>query len=76
MRALPEGRGEFLLKQGNASVRAQLPLAGMDDEIAILSGREATTRIFDRVKEQHTASGDPVDMLRAFQAERKREAAA
>jgi type IV secretory pathway VirB4 component len=48
----------------------------MDDEIAILSGREATTRIFDRVKDLHAADGSPVDVLRTFQVERKREAAA
>ena len=45
---LPPGRGQFLLKQGPDFVRAELPLDGMEDFIAVLSGREATTRLFDR----------------------------
>lgn len=67
VKSLPEGRGDFLLKQGAFSVRAQLPLEGMEDEIAILSGRESTTRIFDRVRKEVG------DVLEEFHAARKRE---
>jgi type IV secretion system protein VirB4 len=62
VRSLPPGTGQFLLKQGGHSVVAQLPLEGLDDMIAVLSGREATTRVWDRVQN-----------LEAFQRERKKE---
>jgi type IV secretion system protein VirB4 len=49
LRELPKGSGQFLLCQGDKSTIAQLPLHGMDDEIAILSGREATLRLMEDV---------------------------
>jgi type IV secretion system protein VirB4 len=68
VRALPEGTGEFLLKQGRFSVRAQLPLHGMDDEIAVLSGRETTTRMFDTILQ---GEPDPIAAIPAFHRARK-----
>lgn len=69
VRALPEGSGLFLLKQGNHSVIAQLPLGGMDDEIAVLSGREETVRVLDRARE--LAGDDPVALIHTFHKMRK-----
>ncbi len=72
VRTLAPGSGEFLLKQGPDSVRAQLPLDGMDDFIAVLSGRETTTRIFDRVR-QHDLDADIENVLAAFHDARRKE---
>ena len=49
LRELPKGSGLFLLCQGDKSTIAQLPLHGMHDDIAILSGREATVRLMEEV---------------------------
>jgi type IV secretion system protein VirB4 len=49
---LPWGQGFFLLCQGENSVVSQLPLHGMDEEIATLSGREENTRAFDAIRSQ------------------------
>ncbi len=69
VRSLVPGTGEFLLKQGNVSVRAQLPLSGLESEIAVMSGREETTRIFDLVD----VGDDPDTVVKAFHAARTRE---
>jgi len=45
----PGGR-QFLIKQGRDSVVASLPLDGMDDEIAILSGRAETVALAERLR--------------------------
>lgn len=50
---LPEGSGMFLLKQGHYSVVVQLPLAGMDDDLAVLSARTANLALMDRLIEQY-----------------------
>ena len=55
IKSLPLAAGEFLIRQGDHSTRAQLPLQGLDDEIAVLSGRERTVRIFDRISATLTA---------------------
>ncbi len=69
VRSIPEGSGQFLLKQGSQSVVAQLPLAGMEDEIAILSGREETVRVLNRARE--LAGDDPASLLPTFHRLRK-----
>jgi type IV secretion system protein VirB4 len=74
VRTLAPGSGEFLLKQGPDSVRAQLPLDGMDDFIAILSGRETTTRLFDRVRQQDL-DADIGTVLAEFHDARRKEMA-
>lgn len=59
IKGLAMGAGEFLIKQGDHATRVQLPLQGLDDQIAVLSGRERTIRLFDevgnRLKEFHAA---------------------
>ena len=59
IRSLPSGTGEFLLRQGaegsKVSVRAQLPLSGMDDEIAVMSGRPSRVKLFDRISAEFRA---------------------
>jgi type IV secretion system protein VirB4 len=69
VKTLPEGSGLFLLKQGLHSVVAQLPLGGMDDEIAVLSGREETVRVLDRARAE--VGDDPAALLPAFHRMRK-----
>jgi type IV secretion system protein VirB4 len=68
VRGLRPGTGDFLLKQGDVSVKASLPLGGMDDEIAVLSGREANTKLFDRI------AADMDAVLVAFHKQRKEPA--
>jgi type IV secretion system protein VirB4 len=65
----PESRA-FLIKQGNTSVVARLDLRGMDDELAVLSGRAETVIAMERAIER--TSDDPRDWLPAFHEERKR----
>lgn len=48
----PESR-QFLIKQGLNSVVAELRLDGLDDQIAILSGRTETVDLLDRVRAEH-----------------------
>ncbi len=47
----PESR-RFLIKQGHASVVAELDLSGFDDELAILSGRTANVRLAEQIREE------------------------
>ncbi len=46
---LAVGGRRFLLKQGTASVACELDLTGLDDLVAVLSGREKTVRLMDRL---------------------------
>lgn len=50
---LTVGGRRFLLKQGGASVACELDLAGMDDLVAVLSGRASTVRLMDRLIAEH-----------------------
>ena len=45
----PESR-RFLIKQGHDSVVVELDLNGMDDELAILSGRQGTVALLDKLR--------------------------
>lgn len=45
----PESR-RFLVKQGHDSVVVELDLTGMDDVLAVLSGRAATVALLDRIR--------------------------
>lgn len=65
----PESRA-FLIKQGNTSVVARLDLSGMDDELAVLSGRAETVIAMERAIAR--AGTDPAAWLPAFHEERKR----
>ena len=62
------------MKQGPDFVRAQLPLDGMEDFIAVLSGRETTTRIFDRIRETELDT-DIETVLSRFHETRRKEVA-
>jgi type IV secretion system protein VirB4 len=66
---MPEGSGMFLLKQGRHSVVACLPLAGMDDDLAVLSARTANLALMDQLIEQH--GDDPDAWFPHFIEERK-----
>jgi type IV secretion system protein VirB4 len=69
VKALPKATGTFLLKQGKHSTVAQLMLSGMDDELAVLSGREETVRILDQVRAD--AAEDLAGVEQAFHERRK-----
>ena len=43
----------FLIKQGHTSVVAELDLGGMDEALAVLSGRAETTALLDRLRAEH-----------------------
>jgi type IV secretion system protein VirB4 len=60
----------FLIKQGNTSVVARLDMSGMDDELAVLSGRAETVTAMERAIAR--TSDDPAKWLPAFHEERKR----
>lgn len=49
-RPLRKGSGFFLLVQGDAASVVELPLDGMEDEIATLSARQTTLNILDKVR--------------------------
>ncbi len=60
---VPEAR-QFLIKQGLDSVVAELPLDGLDDALAVLSGRTETVDLLDRIRAAH---GDaPAQWLEPF----------
>jgi type IV secretion system protein VirB4 len=46
---LTVGGWRFLLKQGRASVACELDLTGLEDLVAVLSGRAATVRLMERL---------------------------
>ena len=50
VRRLPDSTHCFLIKHGNDSVVARLDLSGMDDILAILSGRESSVRRLDDLR--------------------------
>jgi len=63
----PEQR-RFLVKQGLNSVVVELDLGGLDDALAVLSGRSETVALLDRLRAEH---GDaPADWLPHFRAHR------
>lgn len=64
----PGGR-QFLVKQGQESIVASLRLDGLDDELALLSGRTETVALLDRLRAEH---GDAPDAwLDAFHRQRR-----
>jgi type IV secretion system protein VirB4 len=64
----PESR-QFLIKQGLNSVVAELRLDGLDDELAILSGRTETVDLLDRIRAR--VGDDPARWLDPFHRERR-----
>lgn len=59
----------FLLKQGHDAVVAELDLKGMDDLLAVLSGRTATVELVDRLRAE--VGDDPTNWLPLFHQRRK-----
>jgi type IV secretion system protein VirB4 len=67
----PEGR-RFLIKQGPGSVVAELDLTGLDDQLAVLSGRTANIELAARLRREH--GDDPAQWLIPFQIAQRRTA--
>jgi type IV secretion system protein VirB4 len=59
----------FLIKHGGHSVVAKLDLGGMDDEIAILSGRRETTELLDKILAE--TGEDPAAWMPPFHQRRR-----
>ena len=70
---LTTGGRRFLLKQGSVSVACELDLSGMDDLVAVLSGRTRTVRLMERLIEEHGPA--PEAWLPVFRREWRRAAA-
>jgi type IV secretion system protein VirB4 len=68
----PESR-RFLIKQGHASVVAELDLTGFDDELAILSGRTANVRLAEKIRDEQDHNDDSSDAgwMAAFHQRRR-----
>ncbi|WP_374406209.1 VirB4 family type IV secretion/conjugal transfer ATPase [Pelagerythrobacter sp.] len=67
VRTLPDSSHCFLIRHGKESVVARLDLSGEDDLLTILSGRESTVRLFDRLLP--TTGEDPEDWIPALLGE-------
>lgn len=70
---LTVGGRRFLLKQGNASVACELDLTGLDDLVAVLSGRASTVRLMERLIAE--VGPDPADWLPLFRRQWRSAAA-
>ena len=70
---LTAGGRRFLLKQGNVSVACELDLSGMDDLVAVLSGREKTVRLMKRLIAE--LGPEPETWLPAFKRDWRKAAA-
>ena len=64
----PESR-QFLIKQGLNSVVAELRLDGLDDALAVLSGRTETVDLLDRIRAR--VGDEPNNWLEPFHRERR-----
>jgi type IV secretion system protein VirB4 len=70
---LTTGGRRFLLKQGSVSVACELDLSGMDDLVAVLSGRARTVRLMEQLINEFGPS--PAAWLPAFQRNWRKAAA-
>ena len=61
VRTLPDASHCFLIRHGKESVVARLDLTGEQELLTILSGREATVRLFDEIADTHGT--DPADWM-------------
>ena len=69
VKELPDNSRCFLVKHGADSVIARLDLAGLDDTLAVLSGREETVGLLDQIRAE--VGDDPADWLPLFHQRRK-----
>lgn len=69
-RELRKGSGMMLLCQGGTSAVVELPLKGMEDEIAILSARQSTLNVWDAVRDENADA--PTHKLLEETQERRR----
>ena len=70
---LTSGGRRFLLKQGNVSVACELDMTGMDDLVAVLSGRARTVRLMEELISEF--GPEPEAWLPVFRREWRRVAA-
>jgi len=63
-------RHQFLIKQGLNSVVVELDLGGLDDELAVLSGRTETVELLDQIRAVH--GDDPSAWSTPFHTQRRR----
>ena len=70
---LTQGGRRFLLKQGTVSVACELDLTGMEDFVAVLSGRDKTVRLMERLISE--LGPEPDDWLPAFKRDWRNVAA-
>ena len=71
IREMPDDSRCFIVKHGNDTVVAKLDLHNQDDLLAVLSGREDTVELLDRIREEF---GDQPDiMLKEFHRARKQK---
>lgn len=66
---LSPNQHRFLIKQGLDSVVAELDLGGLDDALAILSGRTETVELLDRLRAEH--GDDPARWMPLFHLARR-----
>ncbi|MCP1471954.1 type IV secretion system protein VirB4 [Sphingobium sp. OAS761] len=64
----PESR-RFLIKQGHDSIVVELDLAGLSDELAVLSGTTETVMLLDAIRAQ--VGDDPAEWLPLFHQQRR-----
>jgi len=70
LRPLTKSTRQFLLKQGGASALVDFDLAGMDPELAVLSGTERLIRLAEGIAEEH-GGALPDDWLTLFERRRR-----
>ena len=70
IRELPDTSRCFLVKHDATSVVARLDLAGEDDILAVLSGREETVQLLDTIRSE--VGDDPTVWLPVFHTERRK----
>jgi type IV secretion system protein VirB4 len=62
----------FLVKQGHTAVVAELDLSGLEDHLAVLSGRSASIGLLDRIRAE--VGDDPAAWMPLFQEQRRVQA--
>ncbi|MFL5252513.1 MAG: hypothetical protein ACJ8AI_06390 [Rhodopila sp.] len=68
--SLQPGTGMFLLTQAGRSVVLQLPLGGLPDDIAVLSGNEVNVELFDQIRADLGDDQPPEALIEEFHRRR------